>query len=189
MASFPSAWLLSSVRSRTSADLGAETNFNRCSAKHCVCFNAANLSSFTLTATNGSRSSSFRLASPGSPAVYSPDSKRIDSKLRIFQIKTRPDSKQNTCGHKHHRLVQSSSTLRGLGGVGSTVACESVLRSAGTLLSRVRAPLPAPLPDGGPESLRSPCCGLAIYKKTQTPWPQRYWGCVGVFYFRVKKKV
>ncbi|GFN99184.1 hypothetical protein PoB_002569000 [Plakobranchus ocellatus] len=51
------------------------------------------------------------------------------------------------------------------GGVGSTVACESALRSAGTLLSRVRAPLPAPWPDGGPESLRSPCCGLAIYKK------------------------
>ncbi|GFO37902.1 hypothetical protein PoB_006440700 [Plakobranchus ocellatus] len=46
-----------------------------------------------------------------------------------------------------------------------TVACESALRSAGTLLSRVRAPLPAPWPDGGPESLRSPCCGLAIYKK------------------------
>ncbi|GFN93017.1 hypothetical protein PoB_001952300 [Plakobranchus ocellatus] len=51
-------------------------------------------------------------------------------------------------------------------GVGSTVACESALRSAGTLLSRVRAPLPAPWPDGGPESLRSPCCGLAIYKNS-----------------------
>ncbi|GFO37940.1 leucine-rich repeat serine/threonine-protein kinase 1 [Plakobranchus ocellatus] len=51
------------------------------------------------------------------------------------------------------------------GGVGSTVACESALSSAGTLLSRVRAPLLAPWPDGGPESLRSPCCGLAIYKK------------------------
>ncbi|GFO35658.1 hypothetical protein PoB_006216300 [Plakobranchus ocellatus] len=53
----------------------------------------------------------------------------------------------------------------GMWGVGSTVACESALRSAGTLLSRVRAPLPAPWPDGGPESLRSPCCGLAVYKK------------------------
>ncbi|GFO49796.1 hypothetical protein PoB_007630100 [Plakobranchus ocellatus] len=53
------------------------------------------------------------------------------------------------------------------GGVGGTVASESALRSAGTLLSRVRAPPPAPWPDGGPESLRSPCCGLAIYK-TQT---------------------
>ncbi|GFN84792.1 tumor protein p53-inducible protein 13 [Plakobranchus ocellatus] len=40
-------------------------------------------------------------------------------------------------------------------GVGGTVARESALRSAGTLLSRVRAPPPAPWPDGGPESLRS----------------------------------
>ncbi|GFO43647.1 hypothetical protein PoB_007015200 [Plakobranchus ocellatus] len=38
-------------------------------------------------------------------------------------------------------------------GVGGTVASESALRSAGTLLSRVRAPPPAPWPDGGPESL------------------------------------
>ncbi|GFO39793.1 hypothetical protein PoB_006629800 [Plakobranchus ocellatus] len=58
-------------------------------------------------------------------------------------------------------------------GVGSTVACESALRSAGTLLSRVRAPLPAPWPDGGPESLRSPCCGLAIYKNSTCPHPQQ----------------
>ncbi|GFO43615.1 hypothetical protein PoB_007012000 [Plakobranchus ocellatus] len=50
-------------------------------------------------------------------------------------------------------------------GVCGTVASESALRSAGTLLSRVRAPPPAPWPDGGPESLRSPCCGLALYKK------------------------
>ncbi|GFN76473.1 hypothetical protein PoB_000297900 [Plakobranchus ocellatus] len=34
--------------------------------------------------------------------------------------------------------------------VGGTVACESTLRSAGTLLSRVRAPPSAPRPDGGP---------------------------------------
>ncbi|GFO22663.1 hypothetical protein PoB_004916800 [Plakobranchus ocellatus] len=54
------------------------------------------------------------------------------------------------------------------GGVGGTVASESALRSAGTILSRVRAPPPAPWPDGGPESLRSPCCGLAIYKKPKT---------------------
>ncbi|GFO26673.1 hypothetical protein PoB_005317800 [Plakobranchus ocellatus] len=49
-------------------------------------------------------------------------------------------------------------------GVGGTVASEPALRSAGTLLSRVRAPPPAPWPDGGPESLRSPCCGQATYK-------------------------
>ncbi|GFO28583.1 hypothetical protein PoB_005508800, partial [Plakobranchus ocellatus] len=53
-----------------------------------------------------------------------------------------------------------------IGGVGGTVASESALRSAGTLLSRVRAPPTAPWPDGGPESLRSPCCGLAIYKNS-----------------------
>ncbi|GFO11478.1 hypothetical protein PoB_003798300 [Plakobranchus ocellatus] len=50
------------------------------------------------------------------------------------------------------------------GGVGGTVASESALRSAGTFRLRVRAPLPAPWPDGGPESLGSPCCGLALYK-------------------------
>ncbi|GFO29218.1 hypothetical protein PoB_005572300 [Plakobranchus ocellatus] len=51
-----------------------------------------------------------------------------------------------------------------IGGVGGTVASESALTSAGTLLSRVRTPPPAPCPDGGPESLRSPCCVLALHK-------------------------
>ncbi|GFO32505.1 hypothetical protein PoB_005901000 [Plakobranchus ocellatus] len=49
-------------------------------------------------------------------------------------------------------------------GVGGTVPSESALISQGTLLSWVRASPPAPWPDGGPESLRSPCCGLAIYE-------------------------
>ncbi|GFO36037.1 hypothetical protein PoB_006254200 [Plakobranchus ocellatus] len=57
--------------------------------------------------------------------------------------------------------MQSQDTLF-LGGVGGTVACESALRSAGTLVSRVRAQPSAPRPDGGPKSLRLPCCGLAI---------------------------
>ncbi|GFN92908.1 hypothetical protein PoB_001941400 [Plakobranchus ocellatus] len=52
------------------------------------------------------------------------------------------------------------------GGVGGTVVSESALRSAGTLLLRVQGPLPAPWPDGGPKSLRSPCFGLAIYSQT-----------------------
>ncbi|GFN74443.1 hypothetical protein PoB_000094900 [Plakobranchus ocellatus] len=68
-------------------------------------------------------------------------------------------------------LLRTLFVPRVSGGVGSTVACESALRSAGTLLSRVRAPLPAPWPDGGPESLRSPCCGLAIYKKLKKTQP------------------
>ncbi|GFN90903.1 nuak family snf1-like kinase 1 [Plakobranchus ocellatus] len=38
-------------------------------------------------------------------------------------------------------------------GIDDTVASESALRSAGTLLSRVRAPPPAPRPEGGPENL------------------------------------
>ncbi|GFO41820.1 hypothetical protein PoB_006832500 [Plakobranchus ocellatus] len=58
--------------------------------------------------------------------------------------------------------------LHFLRGVGGTVASESALRSAGILLSRVRAPLPAPWPDGGPGSLRSPCCGLATKRKPYT---------------------
>ncbi|GFN95072.1 hypothetical protein PoB_002157800 [Plakobranchus ocellatus] len=52
-----------------------------------------------------------------------------------------------------------------IGAVGGTVDSESSLRSAGTLLSRVRALPPAPWPDGRRESLRSPCFRLAIYKK------------------------
>ncbi|GFO49839.1 hypothetical protein PoB_007634400 [Plakobranchus ocellatus] len=62
-------------------------------------------------------------------------------------------------------VLENTHTHTFCGGVGGTVASESALRSAGTILSRVRAPPPAPWPDGGPESLRSPCCGLAIYKK------------------------
>ncbi|GFO05607.1 hypothetical protein PoB_003211200 [Plakobranchus ocellatus] len=47
----------------------------------------------------------------------------------------------------------------------STVDSESALRSAGSLLSRVRAPPLAPWPDGGPKRLRSPCCGQVIHNK------------------------
>ncbi|GFO03485.1 hypothetical protein PoB_002999000 [Plakobranchus ocellatus] len=40
-------------------------------------------------------------------------------------------------------------------GVRGTVACESALRSAGTLLSRAGAPPSVPRPDRGPKSPRS----------------------------------
>ncbi|GFN86701.1 hypothetical protein PoB_001320700 [Plakobranchus ocellatus] len=53
-------------------------------------------------------------------------------------------------------------------GAGGTVARESALRFAGTLLSRVRAPSPAPWPDRERESPRSPRCGLAITKTSST---------------------
>ncbi|GFN79077.1 hypothetical protein PoB_000558300 [Plakobranchus ocellatus] len=59
------------------------------------------------------------------------------------------------------------------GGVCGTVASMSALRSAETLLSRVRAPPLAPS-DGGHESLRSPCCGLAIYKPKPKPKEKQY---------------
>ncbi|GFO12857.1 hypothetical protein PoB_003936200 [Plakobranchus ocellatus] len=54
--------------------------------------------------------------------------------------------------------------VRATGGVGGTVAGESALRSAGTLLSWFRAPPMAPWPDEKPESLRSPFCGLVVHK-------------------------
>ncbi|GFO14253.1 replication factor c subunit 2 [Plakobranchus ocellatus] len=53
--------------------------------------------------------------------------------------------------------------------VGGTVDSESALRSPGTYLLLIRASPPVPWPDGGPESLRSPCCGLAIYKNQTKP--------------------
>ncbi|GFN91277.1 hypothetical protein PoB_001778300 [Plakobranchus ocellatus] len=62
------------------------------------------------------------------------------------------------------RLATRSHSNVSLCGVSGTVASESALRSPGTLLSQVRAQPPASWPDGGPKSLRSPCCGLAMYK-------------------------
>ncbi|GFO02141.1 hypothetical protein PoB_002864600 [Plakobranchus ocellatus] len=47
--------------------------------------------------------------------------------------------------------------------VSGTVDSKSALKSAVTLMSRVRAPPQAPSPDGGSESVKLSCCGLAIY--------------------------
>ncbi|GFN81546.1 hypothetical protein PoB_000805200 [Plakobranchus ocellatus] len=50
------------------------------------------------------------------------------------------------------------------GEVGGTEDSETAVISAGTLLSRVRAPPLAPLQVGRPESLRAPYCGhTAVY--------------------------
>ncbi|GFO05604.1 fatty acid synthase [Plakobranchus ocellatus] len=49
-----------------------------------------------------------------------------------------------------------------LGIVGGAVVNECALKSAGTLLSWIRAPPPTSWPDGWSKSLRSPCCGLDI---------------------------
>ncbi|GFO31647.1 hypothetical protein PoB_005815200 [Plakobranchus ocellatus] len=70
------------------------------------------------------------------------------------------------CNRKILREVKTSTEL---GNVGGTVASESAVRSAGTLLSRVRVPPSTPWPDEGPESLRSPCCGWAIRKNQTSP--------------------
>ncbi|GFN86275.1 hypothetical protein PoB_001278100 [Plakobranchus ocellatus] len=51
-----------------------------------------------------------------------------------------------------HLIFYSTVVMAWLGaewGVGGTVVSESVLRSSGTLLSRVRTPPPAPWPEGG----------------------------------------
>ncbi|GFN89540.1 hypothetical protein PoB_001604600 [Plakobranchus ocellatus] len=67
-------------------------------------------------------------------------------------------------GVRPWRTMNNYTSYNLFGGVGGTVASESALRSAETLLSRVRVPPPAPWPNGAPESLRSPCYGLAINK-------------------------
>ncbi|GFO33091.1 hypothetical protein PoB_005959600 [Plakobranchus ocellatus] len=60
-----------------------------------------------------------------------------------------------------------------------TVDSESALRSAGILMSGVRAPQPALWPDGGPKILRSLLCKLALYKK-----PSNQPGCDSVPNYR-----
>ncbi|GFO07911.1 hypothetical protein PoB_003441600 [Plakobranchus ocellatus] len=52
-------------------------------------------------------------------------------------------------------------------GVGGTGVSESAMNSAGAFLLRVRPRTLAFRRDGGPKSLRSPCCGLAYIKTKQ----------------------
>ncbi|GFO18636.1 hypothetical protein PoB_004514100 [Plakobranchus ocellatus] len=60
------------------------------------------------------------------------------------------------------------SVLRSTVGVGGTVASDYALRSAVTLLSRARTPSATPWPDGGPLSLRSPCCDWPYIQRPKT---------------------
>ncbi|GFN84301.1 shutoff alkaline exonuclease [Plakobranchus ocellatus] len=84
------------------------------------------------------------------PAPISYGVRNEDKARRLFLMSHKMTHKQSK--HKLHRLRRE---------IGGIVDSESTLRSAGTFLSRVRAPPPAPRSDRGPESLRSPC-GLAI---------------------------
>ncbi|GFO31725.1 hypothetical protein PoB_005823000 [Plakobranchus ocellatus] len=64
--------------------------------------------------------------------------------------------------------------LQILGGAGGIVGSESALIPVGKLMLKVRAPPLEPSHDGGPESLISTCCGLALYTN-QTKAEQRRW--------------
>ncbi|GFO24315.1 hypothetical protein PoB_005082000 [Plakobranchus ocellatus] len=66
-------------------------------------------------------------------------------------------------------LIQNDCTLSisAVWGVGGPEDSKPAVRSAG--LTWIRSPTPTPWRDGGPESLRSPCCGLIIYKSQTKP--------------------
>ncbi|GFO17874.1 hypothetical protein PoB_004437900 [Plakobranchus ocellatus] len=53
-------------------------------------------------------------------------------------------------------------------GVSDTMVSDPTLKSAGIFVSGVRAPPSATWPDGGPQSLRSSCCELAMHKNVPT---------------------
>ncbi|GFO30779.1 hypothetical protein PoB_005728400 [Plakobranchus ocellatus] len=55
-------------------------------------------------------------------------------------------------GCETQRIAPTLREVADFVGIGGTVVSESAMRCAGTLLSRVRAPLPAPWPDGGPKA-------------------------------------
>ncbi|GFN98806.1 hypothetical protein PoB_002531200 [Plakobranchus ocellatus] len=93
---------------------------------------------------------------------------RLDEYVHPSGVSTHPRAPSSAGAHEiSFRTVRSRFEPPTETGVDGSVASESALRivrSAGTLLSRARATPPAPWPDGGSESLKSPYCGLAIYK-------------------------
>ncbi|GFO20339.1 hypothetical protein PoB_004684400 [Plakobranchus ocellatus] len=77
-----------------------------------------------------------------------PKCSRLSDKTRTNE------SRKSGLSYSASRIIFNKHTKQCLTlsrGVGGTVASEFALRSAGTLLSLARAPLPAPWPDGGPE--------------------------------------
>ncbi|GFN78919.1 hypothetical protein PoB_000542500 [Plakobranchus ocellatus] len=80
---------------------------------------------------------------------------------------------QQTAGkYKEEMMMDGESILppplsQASRGVGGTVDSESAFDSCRNLSNRT--PSPAPRPDGGPKSLRSPYCGLAIHKNQTKP--------------------
>ncbi|GFN98791.1 hypothetical protein PoB_002529700 [Plakobranchus ocellatus] len=57
--------------------------------------------------------------------------------LKYLKCPTYIEGEMSRCIHQHREITTSA-------GIGGSVASESALRSAGTLLSRARAPPPAP---------------------------------------------
>ncbi|GFO31940.1 52 kda repressor of the inhibitor of the protein kinase [Plakobranchus ocellatus] len=98
-----------------------------------------------------------------------PPKRTYDSLQRICLSPKTKQLKLKVAAQKEKSLLQRQETgitklCSMLGDIGGTVASESALRALGTLLSQVRALQLTPWPDRGPESLRSPCCGLAVFK-------------------------
>ncbi|GFN76337.1 hypothetical protein PoB_000284300 [Plakobranchus ocellatus] len=105
------------------------------------------------------------------PAKWRPESLKARNHFNVYGLNAQKPNQTNSIFKPLHihSLFRPCILPYFIRGVGGTVASESALRSAGTLLSRVRAPPPTPWPVRGPESLRSPCCGLAIYKNQTKP--------------------
>ncbi|GFO15839.1 hypothetical protein PoB_004234400 [Plakobranchus ocellatus] len=105
-----------------------------------------------LSLTSRSRATSRATSRTASPTGFSRRDKSLQSSVaNVLPERDESKSEQTTNQQDSVRVVNQKSLLPSDGvGVGGTVACESALRSAGTLMSRVRASPSAPRPDGGP---------------------------------------
>ncbi|GFO00837.1 hypothetical protein PoB_002734200 [Plakobranchus ocellatus] len=89
---------------------------------------------------------------------------RLNNSMTISFYAYSPGLQQDDLGlsapHQVRESVAGSSSNRQQQG---PLDSASALRSAGTLVSQVRVSPLLPWLDGGPKSLRSPCCGLATH--------------------------